>query len=59
LPSELSRRRILEAIFADKKFVDGKIRFVITPRLGTAVLADNITIKDLEFGLEAIEPPAA
>ena len=59
LPSELSRRRILEAIFADKKFVDGKIRFVVTPRLGTAVLADNITIKDLEFGLEAIEPHTA
>jgi 3-dehydroquinate synthetase len=56
LPSELSRRRILKAIFADKKFVEGKIRFVVTPRLGTAVLVDNLTVKDLEFGLEAIEP---
>jgi 3-dehydroquinate synthase len=56
LPSELSRRRILEAIFADKKFVAGKIRFVVTPGLGTAVLSDNITIRDIEFGLEAIEP---
>src|SRR6516165_4680280 len=59
LPSELSRRRILKAIFADKKFVEGKIRFVVTPRLGTAVLVDNLTVKDLEFGLEAIEPAAA
>ena len=24
-------------VFADKKFVDGKIRFVVTPRLGGAV----------------------
>src|SRR6516164_5971352 len=56
LPSELSRRRILKAIFADKKFVEGKIRFVVTPRLGTAALVDNLTVKDLEFGLEAIEP---
>ena len=59
LPSELSRRRILKAIFADKKFVEGKIRFVVTPRLGTAALVDNLTVKDLEFGLEAIEPAAA
>jgi len=58
LPSELSRRRILKAVFADKKFVEGRIRFVVTPRLGTAVLVDNLTIKDLEFGLEAIEPAA-
>jgi 3-dehydroquinate synthetase len=56
LPAGLSRRRILEAVFVDKKFVDGRIRFVVTPQLGTAVLADNITIKHLEFGLEAIEP---
>jgi 3-dehydroquinate synthase len=58
LPPGLSRRRILEAVFADKKFIDGRIRFVVTPKLGTAVLADNITIRDLEFGLEAIEPSA-
>jgi 3-dehydroquinate synthase len=56
LPSELSRRRVLEAVFADKKFAEGRIRFVVTPKLGTAALVDNITIKDLEFGLEAIEP---
>jgi 3-dehydroquinate synthetase len=56
LPRGLSRRRILEAVYVDKKFVDGRIRFVVTPQLGTAYLADNITIKDLEFGLEAIEP---
>jgi len=55
LPSELSRRRVLEAISVDKKFVEGKIRFVVTPKLGTAVLVDNITTKDLEFGLAAIE----
>src|ERR1700730_535885 len=59
LPPGLSRRRILEAAFADKKFVEGRIRFVVTPKLGTAVLVDNITVRDLEFGLEAIEPSAS
>jgi 3-dehydroquinate synthetase len=56
LPPELSRSKILERVFADKKFIDGKIRYVVTPKLGSALLADNVTIRDLEFGLQAIEP---
>jgi 3-dehydroquinate synthetase len=56
LPSDLSRSKILERVFADKKFIDGKIRFVVTPKLGSALLADNVTIEDLESGLQAIEP---
>jgi 3-dehydroquinate synthase len=56
LPAQFSRRQILEKVFADKKFVDGKIRFVVTPALGSAVLAENITTEDLETGLNAIEP---
>jgi 3-dehydroquinate synthase len=57
LPGELSRSKILERVFADKKFIDGKIRFVVTPKLGCAWLADNVTIEDLESGLQAIAPP--
>jgi 3-dehydroquinate synthetase len=57
LPRELSRTKILERVFADKKFVDGKIRFVVTPKLGSALLADNVTVEDLESGLQAIEAP--
>ncbi len=57
LPDELSRSKILERVFADKKFVDGKIRFVVTSKLGCAFLADNVTLQDLESGLQAIEPP--
>jgi len=55
LPKALPRSKILERVFADKKFVDGKIRFVVTSKLGSAFLADNITIQDLESGLQAIE----
>jgi 3-dehydroquinate synthase len=57
LPHELSRSKILEKAFADKKFIDGNIRFVVAPKLGSAFLADNVTIQDLESGLRAIEPP--
>jgi 3-dehydroquinate synthase len=56
LPDGLSRSQILERVFADKKFVHGKIRFVVTPKLGIATLAENITVEDLESGLKAIDP---
>jgi 3-dehydroquinate synthase len=55
-PEGLSRTRILEKVFADKKFVNGKIRFVVTSKLGSATLAENITREDLESGLRAIDP---
>jgi 3-dehydroquinate synthase len=56
MPDRLPRSQILEKVFADKKFVNGKIRFVVTPRLGSALLVENITIEDLESGLRAIDP---
>jgi 3-dehydroquinate synthase len=55
LPDGLSQKRILEKVFADKKFVNGKIRFVVTPKLGIAILAENITFADLESGLSHID----
>ena len=55
-PDQLSRSQIMEKVFADKKFVHGKIRFVVTPKLGSATLAENITMEDLESGLRAIDP---
>jgi hypothetical protein len=35
--------------------VNGKIRFVVTPKLGIAILAENITFADLESGLSHID----
>jgi 3-dehydroquinate synthase len=59
LPERLSRGQILEKVFTDKKFVNGKIRFVVSPKLGSALLADNITVEDLESGLRAIDSSQA
>jgi 3-dehydroquinate synthase len=56
LPEGLSRSQILEKVFADKKFVNRKIRFVVTPKLGSGLLVENITVEDLESGLQAIDP---
>jgi 3-dehydroquinate synthase len=54
LPGEISLAAILSTVFADKKFVDGRIRFVVSPQLGKAVLADDIVQADLELALDSI-----
>ncbi len=56
LPTGLSQSEILEKVFTDKKFVHGKIRFVVTPKLGSARLTDDITLEDLQSGLRSIDP---
>jgi 3-dehydroquinate synthase len=55
LPQQLSRAEILRKALMDKKFADGKIRFVVANRLGNAFLSSEVTVEDLEFGLSAIE----
>jgi len=39
---------VLAAMRSDKKFEAGKIRFVLTPRLGEAVVSDKVTLSDIE-----------
>jgi 3-dehydroquinate synthase len=47
LRSNFPRKKILDAVKVDKKFLDGKIRFVVTPRIGVACNADNVTLGDV------------
>lgn len=47
LPKKIRRQKILNALQFDKKFKGGKIRFVVTPRIGTARLATNVTMADI------------
>ena len=47
LPQRFPRKKILDAVRFDKKFEEGKIRFVVTPRIGTAYVADNVTLDDI------------
>lgn len=54
LPQTCSRQQILQSVSADKKFLEGQVRFVLTPRLGAAVLADWVTKEDLESALNAL-----
>ena len=52
LPSKFPRKKILDAVKFDKKFESGKIRFVLTPRIGTAYVADNVMLKDIREAVE-------
>jgi 3-dehydroquinate synthase len=54
LPPNFPRRKILDAVKFDKKFEGGKIRFVLTPRIGAAYVADNVTTKDIREAVEQL-----
>ena len=47
LPKNFPRSKIFRALKFDKKFEGGKIRFVVTPRIGTACLTSDVTLEDL------------
>jgi 3-dehydroquinate synthase len=58
LPEGITIDRVLETMFTDKKFVNGRIRFVVSPELGQATLSENVTIDDLKMGLAILGPVA-
>ena len=47
LPPRFPREEMLRALQSDKKFENGQVRFVVTPRLGSARLTSNITLDDI------------
>ena len=54
LPGNFPRRQILSALKFDKKFQSGEIRFVVTPRIGSAYLATDVTMEDIEEAVAEI-----
>ena len=51
LPKNFPRSKIISSVKFDKKFEGGKIRFVVTPHIGAAYLATDVTLNDI---LEAV-----
>ena len=47
LPPDFPRERIFEALPLDKKFQSGKVRFVVTPRIGSAYLSSDVTMEEI------------
>jgi len=54
LPPKFPRKKILDAVSFDKKFEGGKIRFVVTPRIGVANIADNVTLHDIREAVKEL-----
>jgi len=47
LPEDFPHQRILDALAFDKKFERGEIRFVVTPKIGSANLSRDVTMDDI------------
>jgi 3-dehydroquinate synthetase len=54
LPTDFPRRKIFDALKFDKKFERGEIRFVVTPKIGSARLSRDVTMKDIRAAVEAL-----
>jgi 3-dehydroquinate synthase len=54
LPADFPKQKIHNAIRFDKKFSQGEVRFVVSPKIGSAQLVADVTMKDIEAALEKI-----
>jgi 3-dehydroquinate synthase len=54
LPPKLPHEKIFDALKFDKKFEGGKVRFVVTPRIGAAHVATDLTMKDIREAVETL-----
>jgi 3-dehydroquinate synthase len=54
LPQNFPRRKILDAVKFDKKFEGGKVRFVVTPRIGTARITNDVTLDDIHEAVKQL-----
>ena len=54
LPTKFPRAKIFNALRFDKKFEGGKIRFVVTPRIGAAHVATNVTMADIREAINEL-----
>jgi 3-dehydroquinate synthase len=54
LPAEVDRKKIAAAVAHDKKFVGGRIRFVVTPKIGEAHVSNNVTMEDIREAISAL-----
>jgi 3-dehydroquinate synthetase len=54
LPPKFPRKKILDAIKFDKKFEAGKVRFIVTPRIGAAYVAKDVTFDDIRDAVKKL-----
>jgi 3-dehydroquinate synthase len=54
LPADIETGALMEALFKDKKFESGAIRFVLTARLGSAFVARRVTEEDIRMAIRDV-----
>jgi 3-dehydroquinate synthase len=54
LPKNFPREKIFRALKFDKKFEGGKIRFVVTPRIGAACVSSDVTMEDIREAIAGL-----
>lgn len=54
LPADFPRGRILDAIPFDKKFQRQEVRFVVTPAIGSARVATDVTMEDITAAVDQL-----
>jgi 3-dehydroquinate synthase len=54
LPKNFPSEKIFDALKFDKKFESGKVRFVVTPRIGAAHLANDVTFDDIREAVKQL-----
>ena len=54
LPLHFPRNKIVSALKFDKKFEGGKIRFVVTLKIGAAHVSPNVTMKDIRESIDQL-----
>ena len=54
LPANFPREKIFGALPYDKKFEGGKIRFVVTSRIGSAHLSSDVTMEDIREAIDQL-----
>ena len=54
LPANFPRQKIFDALKFDKKFAQGQIRFVVTPKIGSAKLSRDVTMDDIRAAVESL-----
>ena len=57
LDAKPSDDEILESLMRDKKFEDGKIRFVLVPELGRAELSSAVSLEDIREAIQFLRTP--
>jgi len=54
LPPDIITGTIIAALKTDKKFSEGKIRFVLTPGIGEAFVSPDVTLDEIRGAIEAL-----